>query len=221
MKKVTLSGTKRSASGTSAAQQIRRAGQVPCVLYGGTAPLHFSIERKAVEKVIYTPETYRIELDVDGQKTMALLKETQFDPVKDHPIHVDFLEMHEAKEVVVSLHVRLNGQPAGVRAGGKLSQPFRKLRVKGLPDALPEHLDVDVAPLALGESIRIRDLAFQGLSILERATDVVAAVKMAKKEEVAAVATPTAAATASTTAAAAAPAADAKKVEAKPAAGKK
>ncbi len=226
MKKVSLSATPRTGAGTSNSNSLRRQGRVPCVLYGGDKTTHFHVEAKALGKVVFTPETYRIELDMDGTKTMALLHETQFHPVTDAPIHVDFVEMSDTKEATVALSLKLNGQPVGVRKGGVLSQKFRKIHVKGLPSALPEHLDLDVSGVELGDSLRMSDLKFPGLSVVERPTDVVLTLKMPKKvEEVAVVATATTAAPAAGAAApaagAAAPAADAKKGEAaKPAAKK-
>lgn len=133
-------------------------------------------------------------------------------------LHCDFMEMSDTKEAKVSLAVKLKGQAAGIKAGGILSQPLRKLRVRGLPSALPEHLEVDITNLEINHSIHVSDLQFPGITIAEKASDVVASVKVAKKEEVAAVAAT--ATTAAPAAGAAAPAAaDAKKGEAaKPAA---
>lgn len=232
MKKVSLSATLRTGAGTSNSNSLRRQGRVPCVLYGSSKAIHFHVDAKSLGKVVFTPETYRIELDMDGTPTMALLKETQFHPVSDAPIHVDFMELNDTKEATVALSLKLNGQPAGVRKGGVLSQKFRKVRVKGLPSALPEHLELDVTGVELGDSLRMSDLKFPGLTVAERGTDVVLTLKMPKKVEevaVAAVATTAApaagAAGAATPAAGAAgaaapPAADAKKADAKPAAKK-
>jgi large subunit ribosomal protein L25 len=233
MKKVELTATKRASQGTKGAATIRRAKRVPCVLYGGSGTVHFSVDEPALRKLVFTPEAYRIELDIDGEKRMALLHDKQFHPVSDAIIHCDFMEMSENKEAKVSLAVKLKGLAAGVKAGGILSQPLRKLRVKGLPTSLPEHLEVDITTLELNESIHVSDLKFAGITIVERPTDVVASIKMAKKEEEV-VAAPTAASTAVPAAGAAgaagaaapaapgaaAPAADAKKADAKPAAKK-
>lgn len=132
---------------------------------------------------------------MDGTKTMALLHETQFHPVSDAVIHADFTEMSDAKEATVSLSLNLKGQSAGVRKGGVLSQKFRKLRVKGLPNALPEHLDIDISGVELGHSMRVSELNFPGLSVMENEEDVVLTVKMPKKvEEVAPAAAATTAA---------------------------
>lgn len=211
MKKVELTGTLRTIQGTKGAAQLRREKRVPCVLYGGEGALHFSLEEAPLGKIVHSPEVYRIELDIEGQKRTARLAEKQFHPVTDRLLHVDFIEMSDSKEARVTLSLRLIGQSPGVRKGGKLSQPLRKLRVKGLPTALPEHLELDINGVEVGDSIRVRDLKFEGLTVLERPSDVVVAVKMPKKVEEAA---------ATAAAAPAAGAAGAKPAEAKPAAKK-
>jgi large subunit ribosomal protein L25 len=205
----------RTTTGTKNADQLRREKQVPCVLYGGGSVTHFATDEAALGKVVHTAEAYRIELDLGGRKVMAKLQETQFHPVSDKILHADFIELAEDKPARVSLSLRLKGQPAGVRKGGKLNQTLRKLEVKGLPGQLPEHLEYDVEHVEIGQNVRVRDLKFSGLEVLNKPEEVVLKVSVPKKEaEVA----PAAAAPAA--AAAAAPAADAKKAEAKPAAKK-
>ena len=214
MKKVELTGAVRTTTGTKNADQLRREKQVPCVLYGGGSVTHFATDAAALGKVVHTPEAYRIELDLGGRKVMAKLQETQFHPVSDAILHADFIELAEDKPARVSLSLRLKGQPAGVRKGGKLNQTLRKLVVSGLPSQLPEHLEYDVEHVEIGQNVRVRDLKFAGIEVLNKPEEVVLKVSVPKKEAEAA---PAAAAAAP---AAAAPAADAKKAEAKPAAKK-
>ena len=190
MKKVSLSGALRTSSGSHDANRQRRDHRVPCVLYGGEKPTHFTVDSKQLDMVVFTPDAFRIELEIDGTKTMALLHETQFHPVTDKAIHADFVEMNENKESVVTLSLMLTGASKGVKEGGRLVQNFRKLKVKGLPSQLPEHLELDITPLDLNDSIRVSELDFKGITVLERATDVVVAVRHQKKEEVAAVVAP-------------------------------
>ena len=160
MKKVELAASKRGIEGTRGAAALRRAKRVPCVLYGGSGTLHFSTDEAALRKLVFTPESYCVELDIDGEKRLALIKDKQFHPVSDAILHVDFMEMSENKEARVSLAVKLKGQAAGVKKGGILSQPLRKLRVRGLPGSLPEHLEVDVTELDLNHSVHVSDLKF-------------------------------------------------------------
>lgn len=221
MNKITLTGSSRTQTGTKYAAQLRRKNQVPCVLYGGKETVHFSVDEAALGKAVFTAEMNGIEIELDGTKTLALVKQKQFHPVTDRVVHVDFVELNENKETVAHLSVRLKGQPVGVRKGGYLSHNMRKLRVKGLPSKFPSHLEVNIADLDLNKSIHVSDLNFEGLTLMERLDDVVVSVKMAKKQEEAAPAAgaPGAGAAAPT---AAAPAADAKKAaEAKPAAAAK
>lgn len=196
MKKVTLTGKLREAEGTKSANLLRREKKVPCVLYGDGAVRHFSVEAADLRKLVFTPEVYRVELDLDGGKTMAIIQETQFHPVTDEILHVDFLVLDENKEARVTLVLKLTGQSVGVRNGGKLTQSKRKLRVKGIPSVLPEHLELDVAKLDVGQTIRVRDIDIKGVTIMEPATEVVAMVKIPKKskEDIAAETTATAAA---------------------------
>lgn len=187
MNTIALSGSARQQIGTKNAAQLRRAKRVPCVLYGGGSTVHFSVEEAALRKVVFTPEVNSIELDIDGNKTLALVHQKQFHPLGDHVIHVDFMEIKADRETRALLSLRITGQAPGVRDGGKLNQTMRKLLVKGLPAHIPQHVDVDISGMKLNSSIHVSDLKLDGLTILERLTDVIATVKMPKKvEEVAA-----------------------------------
>lgn len=196
MKNVELIGTKREVKGTVGASQLRKNKQVPCVLYGGKDILHFSVDERALNKIVHSPEVHSVLLDIDGDKRAALLHQKQFQPVTDAVIHADFLEIAPGKEARVSMSVRLKGQSAGVRKGGKLNQVMRKLRVKGAPEALPEVIEVDISALDLGESLRVADLKLPGVTVLEKPGDVVVTVKSVKKAEEAAAPAGDAAATA-------------------------
>ncbi|MCB0769408.1 MAG: 50S ribosomal protein L25 [Flavobacteriales bacterium] len=207
MNKIALAGTTRTQVGTKYAAQLRRNKQVPCVLYGGEAPVHFSVDEAALRKLVFTPELNGVELDIDGKKTLALIQQKQFQPVTDRVIHVDFLQLDESKEAQALMSVRLKGQPIGVRNGGTLSQNMRKLRVKGLPAKLPSVLELDVTDLDLNQTIHVSDLNYDGITVMERANDVVVAVKTPKKQ-------------ADTAATAEGAKSDATKAEAKPAAKK-
>lgn len=209
MKNVEIIGTKRGSTGTTGAQQLRRNKLVPCVLYGGKDVIHFSVEERALDKIVHSPLAHRVDLNIDGEKRTAVLKAKQFQPVTDAVIHADFLEAADGKDARVSMTVRLKGQSAGVRKGGKLNQPMRKLRVKGLTDALPEVIELDVTAMELGDSIHVRDIKLPGVTLLDKPEDVVVSVKAVKKAAEA----PVAAAAAATPAAAAPAAAADKKAE--------
>ncbi len=184
MNTVALSGTVRTTIGSKDAAQLRRDKRVPCVLYGGENVVHFSVDEAVLGKLVFTPEVNGIELDLGGTKTLALIHDKQFNPISDRVEHVDFLELKEDQPTRLKLAVRLNGQPVGVRKGGKLTQIMRKLRVKGLPAHIPQLLELDVTGMEINATMRVRDLKFEGLTLMERGDDVVVSVKPGKKVEV-------------------------------------
>jgi large subunit ribosomal protein L25 len=180
MKKAQLSGSLRANVGKKDASALRNAGMVPCVLYGQGEQTHFSVRSVDVQKLIFSPDVYQVEIDIDGTKKMAIIQDLQMHPVKDTPVHVDFLELNDKKPVKISLPLRYTGSAIGVMNGGKLRQPYRKLRVIGLPGAMPEEVSVDISDLRIGQSIRISDLNIEGVEFLEPANAVVLSVKMAR-----------------------------------------
>ena len=180
MKKAQLSGSLRANVGKKDAAAQRVAGMVPCVIYGSGEQTHFSVRSVDVQKIIFSPDVFQVEIDIDGTKKMAIIQDLQMHPVRDTPMHVDFLELDDTKPVKVSLPLRTEGAPIGVMNGGKLRQPYRKLRMLGLPGALPEAVTLDVSHLKIGTSIRISDLNIEGVEVLEPASAVVVSVKMAR-----------------------------------------
>lgn len=180
MKKAQLSGSLRANVGKKDAKAVRNAGRVPCVLYGAGEQVHFSVRSVDMEKIIFSPDVYQIEIDLDGTKKMAIIQDKQMHPVTDKPRHIDFLELNDKKEVKVSLPVRTTGSAIGVMNGGKLRVPNRMLRVLGLPANLPEEISIDVTELRIGESVRISGLELNNVTMLEPAEAVVVGVKMAR-----------------------------------------
>ncbi|MGB0914853.1 MAG: 50S ribosomal protein L25 [Crocinitomicaceae bacterium] len=180
MKKAQLSGSVRTSVGKKDNSALRSAGQVPCVLYGQGEQTHFSVRAVDVEKLIFSPDVYQVELDIDGKKAMAIIQAKQMHPVKDTAIHIDFLELNDKKPVKLSLPVRTTGAAPGVMNGGKLRQPYRMLRVTGLPGDLPDAITIDISKLRIGHSIRISDINVDGIEFREPANAVVLGVKMAR-----------------------------------------
>jgi large subunit ribosomal protein L25 len=180
MKKAQLSGSLRANVGKKDAKAVRNAGRVPCVLYGAGEQVHFSVRSVDMEKIIFSPDVYQIEIDLDGTKKMAIIQDKKMHPVTDKPRHIDFLELNDKKEVKVSLPVRTTGSAIGVMNGGKLRVPNRMLRVLGLPANLPEEISIDVTELRIGESVRISGLELNNVTMLEPAEAVVVGVKMAR-----------------------------------------
>ena len=180
MKKAQLSGSLRSNVGKKDAKAQRVAGLVPCVIYGSGEQTHFSVRSVDMEKIIFSPDVFQIEIDIEGTKKMAIIQQKQMHPVTDKPRHVDFLELDDKKEVKVSLPVRTTGSAIGVMNGGRLRQNYRMLKVSGLPGDLPEEVSLDVTDMRIGASVRIKDLDLAKISILEPAEAVVVGVKMAR-----------------------------------------
>lgn len=180
MKKVSLSGSKRENVGKKDAAQLRREGRVPAVVYGGGNQTHFHVKETDANKLIYTPDVYQIELDVEGEKSNAIIQELQQHPVTGRIQHIDFLLLDDNKPVKVKLPVRVSGMSPGVMAGGKMQQVFRKLKVEGLPNALPEAINVDITPLNIGDAVRVKHIELEGCTVLDAPNAVVVSVKMAR-----------------------------------------
>jgi large subunit ribosomal protein L25 len=225
MKTLSISGTPRETTGTKDAIHMRKEGNVPCVLYGGSEQLNFSVNEKQFAKLLYTPDAYLVSLDVNGKQAKAIVQDAQFDKITDKILHVDFMEAVPGKYLTVKIPVVTHGSPLGVKKGGKLQIKIRRLTVKGLVDDLPDHITLEVAHLELGQSILIKELNNEKLKFLDPQNAAVVTVRTTREAEAPAAAP---GATAATTAApgaaapaagAAAPAADAKKDD-KPAAKK-
>ena len=180
MKVSQLSGSLRANVGKKDATALRNEGLVPCVLYGQGTQTHFSVKDIAIEKLVFNPDVFQIELDIDGQKAKAIIQELQQNPVTDKVVHVDFLQLDENKPVKVALPVRLTGSSRGVMAGGKLLQVFRRLKVIGLPKDLPDAIVIDISKLRIGQSIRVGNIEIPGLKFTDAKSAVVVSVKMAR-----------------------------------------
>jgi len=180
MKNLELTGITRPEFGKKAAKIVRKEGNVPCVLYGGEEVIHFQLLENDTNAFIFTPEVFTIELNIDGKKYLSILKDSQFHPVKDTILHVDFLQIFEKKPIIVEIPVRLNGLAIGVKEGGKLSQELRKLKVKGLYKNVPEFLGIDVTNLGLGKTMPVGALKFDNIDIITNKQAIVCAVKLTR-----------------------------------------
>jgi large subunit ribosomal protein L25 len=180
MKTAQLSGSLRANVGKKDAAALRNAEMVPCVLYGQGEQTHFAVKRNDIEKIVFSPDVFQVELEIEGKKAKGIIRELQQHPTKGTVQHVDFLELNEAKSVRVGLPVRLTGSSRGVMAGGKLMQTFRRLTVVGLPTDLPEAIVLDITKLKIGKSIRVSQIEIPGVKFLDPANAVVVSVKMAR-----------------------------------------
>lgn len=212
MKTLSISGKTREKTGTKDSIHMRKSGNVPCVLYGGSEQLNFLVDEKQFSKLLYTPDAYLVSLDVNGKQAKAIVQDAQFDKVTDKILHVDFMEAVPGKYLTVKIPVVTHGSPLGVKKGGKLQVKIRRLTVKGLVDDLPDHITIEVAHLELGESILIKELKNDKLKFLDPQNAAVVTVRTTREAEApaattAAAAVPGAAGAAAPAAGAAAPAA--------------
>lgn len=206
MKTFKLAAEARTDLGKKAAKSLRAEGKIPVVLNGsetvelpydekklqpgqkvveigngkGLVTTDLVVTQDGVRKLIYTPDIYAVELEFNGGKKMAVLKDIQFHPVKDSIIHLDFLEVDEKKPVVIEVPVKLEGHAEGVKAGGKLSLSMKKLKVKAIYTNVPERLVINVDNLALGKSMAVGDLHFEGLELVNAKNAVVCAVQLTR-----------------------------------------
>ena len=180
MKSVSLSGSLRGNVGKKDAKLQRRAGKIPCVLYGGTEQIHFVADEKSFSKILFTPEVYLINLTIDGKKYETIFQEVQFHPVTDKLLHVDFLQVLPDKPVVIAIPVKLEGVSPGVLRGGRLEKKMRKIRIKGLSTALPDFIMVNIGATEIGDSIKISDLRIPDVTFLDAPNNVVVGVRTAR-----------------------------------------
>ena len=177
----------RSSEQKKALKAMRKNNEVPCVLYGvgkdadgKPVATHFTVSYDSLRNLVYTPHIYVVDLTIDGKMVNAIMKDIQFHPVKDTILHVDFYQIDEAKPIVMEVPVALEGLAEGVKAGGKLSLQARKLKVKALYNLIPEKLVVNVSNLGLGKTIKVGELSYEGLELINAKEAVVCAVKLTR-----------------------------------------
>jgi len=186
MKTYEISGVERESLGKKETKLLRSAGLVPCVIYGGEKVIHFSAEEAAFKHAIYTPNVYIMNITIGEKVVKAIIQDVQFHPVTDSLLHVDFLEINDAENVNIEIPVKLNGFAKGVAKGGKLQLSMRRLRVSGLLANLPDELNIDVTDVELGKSIKVGELNFENLDILNAKNAVVCTVKLTRAARAAA-----------------------------------
>jgi large subunit ribosomal protein L25 len=181
MKSITINGSQRESVGKKATKALRNAGQVPCVLYGGDKPVHFSAPELAFSKLVYTPNAHTVVIALDNGETLnAVLQDIQFHPVTDRILHIDFYQLFEDKEIALNIPVNLVGNSKGVKNGGVLRRNNRKLRIKALPANLPDFVEIDITPLKIGDKVYVRDLDQEKYSFLHTDNTVVCQIKTSR-----------------------------------------
>jgi large subunit ribosomal protein L25 len=180
MKKVSMSGSLRENVGKKDAKKVRREGNIPCVIYGGKEQIHFVAKYLDFEKLVFTPDVYLVDIEVDGKTHQTILQEVQYHPVTDRILHADFMEVSDAKPIIVGMPVLLEGDSPGVMAGGQLIKKMHRIRVKGLAKDMPEFIRVDISKLLIGGSFKVKDLEVEKLSFLDPDNSVIVRVKAAR-----------------------------------------
>ncbi|MGB1283772.1 MAG: 50S ribosomal protein L25/general stress protein Ctc [Polaribacter sp.] len=183
MKSITIKGSKRESVGKVATKALRNAGQVPCVIYGGDKPIHFSAEEKVFKSLVYTPNVYTAAIEVDGQKIAAILQDIQFHPVTDRILHIDFYQLFDDKEVTMNIPVKLTGTAPGVLNGGSLRFTNRKLRIKALPANLPDFVTADISELKIGNKLFVTSLFNDDYTFMHPDNTVVVQVRTSRNAE--------------------------------------
>ncbi|MCU0340976.1 MAG: 50S ribosomal protein L25/general stress protein Ctc [Spirosomaceae bacterium] len=178
MKTTEIVGFKRANLGKKEARELREQAMAPCVLYGGSEQVHFAVPMYLFRKLLFSPDVYKITLNIEGETHLAILQDVQYHPVSDIILHADFLQISDDKEIKVELPVRCIGTAVGVTKGGKLVQKMRKIKVQGFANSIPEFVSVPVADLDLGKSVKVGHLKVEGFKILNNDSLPIASVEI-------------------------------------------
>jgi len=181
MKSITIKGSERESVGKVATKALRNAGAVPCVLYGGDQPVHFSAEEKAFKSLVYTPNAHTVVIELENGKSFnAILQDIQVHPVSDKILHIDFFQLFDDKEITMEVPVKVVGTSKGVLAGGVLRLNTRKLKVKALPKNLPDFIEADITPLLMGNKLYVTKLVSDKYKLVHQDNTVVAQVRISR-----------------------------------------
>ena len=180
MKSITIKGSERESVGKAATRAARNAGMVPCVLYGGDQPVHFTAEEMSFKNLVYTPNVHTVVIDLAGKSYNAILQDIQFHPVSDKILHIDFYQLHDDKEITMDVPVKITGTSPGVLGGGVLRVNQRKLKVRALPANLPDYVEANISELEMGNKLYVTKLPVDNYKLLHPDNTVVAQVKISR-----------------------------------------
>jgi large subunit ribosomal protein L25 len=180
MKSITIKGSERESVGKKATKALRDAGMVPCVIYGGSQPVHFAAEEKAFKSLVYTPNAHTVVVDLAGKAYNAILQDIQFHPVSDRINHIDFFQLNDDKEIMMEVPVKITGTSPGVLLGGELRLNQRRLKVKALPKNLPDFVEANISELQMGNKLYVTKLASDGYTLMHPDNTVVCQVKISR-----------------------------------------
>ncbi|MCF8257882.1 MAG: 50S ribosomal protein L25 [Flavobacteriales bacterium] len=177
MESISITGSVRKSLGKADAKVLRREGLVPCIIYGGAENIHFQVDERAFNKLINTPYVYIVNVEVDGKTYSTVIKDTQFHPLTDRVIHVDFQLLAPGKPVKLSLPINTEGVSRGVLNGGKLQQVLRRAKVSGVPAELPDFITIDISKLKIGQSVKVKDMKIRGVKFMENENQILVSIK--------------------------------------------
>ena len=180
MKSISITGSERESVGKVATKAVRNAGMVPCVIYGGSQPVHFQAEAKAFKSLVYTPNAHTVAIDLGGKKFDAILQDIQFHPVSDAILHIDFFQLSDDKEIVMEVPVNIVGTSPGVLLGGVLNLNQRRLKVKALPKNLPDFVEANISELQMGNKLYVTKIATNNFKLMHPDNTVVCQVKISR-----------------------------------------
>lgn len=181
MKSITIKGSERESVGKKATKAVRDAGMVPCVIYGGNQPVHFTADERAFKDLVYTPNAHTVVVELEGGKKIeAILQDIQFHPVSDAILHIDFFQLDEEKEIVMEVPVKVVGKSPGVMAGGVLRLNQRRLKVKALPKNLPDFVEANITPLEMGNKLYVTKLETNNFKLMHPDNTVVCQVRISR-----------------------------------------
>ncbi len=180
MKSITIKGSERESVGKVATKALRNAGAVPCVLYGGNQPVHFSADERAFKSLVYTPNAHTVVIELEGKTFNAILQDIQVHPVTDKILHIDFFQLFDDKEITMEVPVKVVGVSPGVLLGGVLRLNTRRLKVKALPKNLPDFIDADISPLEMGNKLYVTKLVSDNYKLLHPDNTVVCQVRISR-----------------------------------------
>lgn len=181
MRSITINGQQRESVGKASTKALRNAGKVPCVVYGGETPIHFSADILAFKDLVYTPDVHTVVIALeDGTKVNCILQDIQFHPVNDNILHIDFYQIFDDKEVTMEIPVRIVGNSRGVRNGGVLRIVNRKLRVKALPANLPDFIEADITEMRIGHKMYITAIQQDNFKIMQPENTVICQVRTSR-----------------------------------------
>jgi large subunit ribosomal protein L25 len=180
MKSITIKGSERESVGKVATKALRNAGAVPCVIYGGNQPVHFSADERAFKTLVYTPNAHTVVIELGDKSFNAILQDIQVHPVSDKILHIDFFQLFDDKEITMEVPVKVTGVSPGVLLGGVLRLNTRRLKVKALPKNLPDFVEAEISQLEMGNKLYVTKLVSDKYKLLHPDNTVVAQVRISR-----------------------------------------